>query len=233
MGQYFKPIILSADRKTPKYYAHAHDLGQGLKFIEHSWRENPLCNVVYNYLKANNGANLVWAGDYATEEPGTERTLYEMTEECDKMPYVTDSIDSSMRYLINDDKKQFVDLWLIPYMAGHAIDPLPVLTCEGGGYAGWGTNQQLEGTWARDFIRIARFPDTMHEELTEQGYTEIRPNFITFMDIVTGLETAVSGIESAKADGTLDEDSWTTEKIVSCTQQLSDLLLRKKKTAKH
>ena len=230
MGQYFKPIILSADRKTPVRYAYSHDVGQGLKFIEHSWRDNSLCNVVYNYLKTKNGANVVWAGDYAPAEPETHMTLYDMSEGCDKMPYVTDSIGDTVRYLINDDKKQFVDLWRIPYMSGHAIDPLPVLTCEGVGYAGWGTNRHLEGTWARDFIRLAEFPDTRAEELTEQGYTETRPNFITFMDISEGLETAVSGIESAMADGTFKEDGWYAENIATCAKQLATLFPKKKST---
>ena len=69
MGQYYMPIILKSDRKHIVGYFYSHDYGCGLKLMEHSYIDNPMCNVVENYLKEHNGANIVWAGDYADAEP--------------------------------------------------------------------------------------------------------------------------------------------------------------------
>lgn len=84
MGQYYKPIFLK-DRKTidtytstdpttgkevkTKAFFYSHKYGNGLKLMEHSYVGNHLVNAVNNYLLDHNGGRLVWAGDYADEEP--------------------------------------------------------------------------------------------------------------------------------------------------------------------
>ena len=85
MGQYYKPIFLKKDRKTIDTYIqkdpttgketktqaffYSHKYGNGLKLMEHSYVHNSLVNAVNNYLLDNNGGRLVWAGDYADDEP--------------------------------------------------------------------------------------------------------------------------------------------------------------------
>jgi hypothetical protein len=71
MGQYYKPIILGTNRKTIKGFFYSHSYGNGLKLMEHSYLNNNFVRAVVNYLKDNGGANLVWAGDYADDEPYT------------------------------------------------------------------------------------------------------------------------------------------------------------------
>lgn len=85
MGQYYIPMILKdrADGAAGERVAFAfysHDFGNGLKLMEHSWRRNDFVGVVAAFLAAQPG-RLVWAGDYADPEPGSENNLYEMVGE--------------------------------------------------------------------------------------------------------------------------------------------------------
>ena len=62
------------------------------------------------------------------------------------------------RYLINHDKKQFVDKTKTPKDGdGWQIHPLPLLTCEGNGRGGgdFRGDSPLVGLWARDKISVA------------------------------------------------------------------------------
>ena len=67
MGQYYTPIILNEKNEPVKAW-HAHHDGNGLKLMEHSWIDNNFVAVVEHEL-LNNPQRLVWAGDYADEEP--------------------------------------------------------------------------------------------------------------------------------------------------------------------
>jgi hypothetical protein len=63
------------------------------------------------------------------------------------------------KYLVNHDKKQFVDKTKVPKDSdGWQIHPLPLLTCEGnlrggGDFRGEDVNK-LVGSWARDMISV-------------------------------------------------------------------------------
>lgn len=72
------------------------------------------------------------------------------------------ALPSRFKYLINLDKKEFVDKSKVPgsSQAGWEdwkIHPLPLLTCEGNGTAGGdfrGDEKGLVGRWARDVITV-------------------------------------------------------------------------------
>ena len=63
------------------------------------------------------------------------------------------------RYLINYDKKEFVNKTKVPKDSeGWQIHPLPLLTCEGNGRGGGdfrGDEVKLIGRWSRDKIGVA------------------------------------------------------------------------------
>ena len=82
MGQYYKPIFLKDDKRTPLAHAYSHDFkeehkchdgttytsGTGLKLMEHSWMKNKFVGFIEEMLtpgKAFYKSPLVWAGDYA------------------------------------------------------------------------------------------------------------------------------------------------------------------------
>jgi hypothetical protein len=81
------------------------------------------------------------------------------------------------KYLINHDKKQFVDKSKTPKdNDGWQIHPLPLLTCEGnlrgGGDYRSEKGQDFIGIWARDRISVATKKSNIPKD-----YVEIVPNF--------------------------------------------------------
>ena len=66
MGQYYKPILLKEDKKTPIGFAYSHDFGSGLKLMEHSWMKNSFVGFIETLLasgKPFHKTPLVWGGD--------------------------------------------------------------------------------------------------------------------------------------------------------------------------
>ena len=82
MGQYYKAILLKEDKKTPIGFATAHDFGNGVKLMEHSYVRNCYVGFVESLLLGN-PTPVVWAGDYADNEPVgniPEKTLKEIAK---------------------------------------------------------------------------------------------------------------------------------------------------------
>ena len=77
MGQYFKPIILKEKENSEQAeqvmaWMYSHKYNSGLKLMEHSWMKNDFVGFIESLL--TNGmpfhkTPIVWAGDYADEEP--------------------------------------------------------------------------------------------------------------------------------------------------------------------
>ena len=167
MGQYYKPVNL--DKKE---FVLSHDYNNGLKLMEHSWIGNDFIGVVENLIKkgglwCNN--RIVWAGDYAENEPNTEENIYGITKTQIKPIFFR---DKSLRYLKNLDTKEFVDLKKVPVTNTYAdngskIHPLPLLTCEGNGQGGgdYRGESPLIGKWARNRITIQKFKPKNCKEL--------------------------------------------------------------------
>jgi hypothetical protein len=202
MGQYYKPVILKEDKQTPIGFAYSHDFGSGLKLMEHSWMKNDFVGFIESLLTNGSAfykSPIVWAGDYADEEPfdtipkvvidkliedGCEleqlkergATLYSIaTNSAVKLVPTTSDFKilpiTKTKYLVNHDKKQFVNKTNVPKdRDGWRIHPLPLLTCEGNGRGGgdFRGDSDLVGSWARDIISVESTKSTI-----PKGYTEL------------------------------------------------------------
>lgn len=214
MGQYFHPVILAKDKKTVLKWMYSHEYNDGLKLMEHSYLENEFVGA-FESLLVRNPQHVVWAGDYAdpeyTEKQTRLETEYEFKKRQEKNvgkylrpKKVTENVDVTIyslcddsskvnpkagkvkeRYIVNHDKKQFIDKKKVPatdyyYEAEtdkiwtYKIHPLPLMTCEGNDRGGgdFHVNPDKEqgctsliGTWARDLISV--------ESEVPEGYTEI------------------------------------------------------------
>jgi len=178
MGQYYKALILAEKTDNKEFIRASLDAGnyqEGMKLIEHSYIENPFVSAV-EYLLSPKGmfykSRIVWAGDYAENEPYSDKNLYTMdTNEMDYIPKLPPSyieIVNQYSYILNHSKKMYIT------KKDKVIHPLPLLTAEGNGNGGgdyYGENKNIVGTWARDVISIS---DTVPE-----GFTELK---CVFMD---------------------------------------------------
>ena len=158
MGQYYYPIILSADGKIVVWMC-AHNYRNGLKLTEHSYLGNNFVST-FEYGLSPDGphhkSRVVWAGDYADADPNQENNLYRMCDEYNMInPQEKDT--TIYRYIINHSKKQFVDKMACKAEEeGMKYHPLPLLTCEGNGRGGgdYRGDSPLIGSWARDVISV-------------------------------------------------------------------------------
>lgn len=175
MGQYYKPVSIEK-----KEHVLSHDYNNGLKLMEHSWIGNDFVGVVENLIAeggAWHGDRIVWAGDYADPEEGTEDNIYDIVGENKIRPEIT---DKKYRYVVNMDKKEFVDTEKIPLSDvyedengkewPYTIHPLPLLTCEGNGRGGgdFHKGSPLVGKWARNRVTVSN--------VKPEGYKEIKFN---------------------------------------------------------
>lgn len=184
MGQYYKPVSLE---KKEGIYSHDYKhrwvnadgkvmyFGNGLKLMEHSWIGNRFVGAV-EMLIAKGGDwyndRIVWAGDYAEPEEGTDKNLYQICATVKKRHTKV----KYFRYIINMDTQQYVDKRKVPVTTSgfdkkgkkwySRIHPLPLLTCEGCG-RGCGDfrgENHLVGLWARQRITVSNeIPDNYTE----------------------------------------------------------------------
>ena len=159
-----------------EYSATPHDLLNGYKLTEHSYIGNNYVNLFISRL-ANKAARVIWAGDYNDNDTINGEQAQEFLDkhlsDPTKEPIVT------YRYVINHDKKQYVDLEKCrENKYGCAIHPLPLLTASrsngrgSGDYPTNGIGANFIGTWAYDVISVA-------DELPKKGeWKEIVPDFM-------------------------------------------------------
>jgi len=179
MGQYFNPIILKEKEDKPKRWFYSWDYDNGMKLMEHSYLGNDFVGVVCNQL-VNKPNRLVWAGDYADIESGTDgsgyggrgKNLYDLATDNLRSRAKVNYDNKKYPIIINHTTKEFVDTNKIkPDEGGWEIHPLPLLTVEGNGRGGGdyrGENPYV-GTWARNLIEI--------KKTAPKGYKEIIPDF--------------------------------------------------------
>jgi hypothetical protein len=154
MGQYYIVVIL-AEKSDKKGYIRTYlDPGMynnGSKLVEHSYINNNFMDVIENLIGPNGmfyKSRLVWAGDYANNEPDSDANLFKMCEA--KTPLVGTESNVSYDYIVNHTKKVYIE------NKGH-FHPLSLLTAEGNGRGGGdynGPNMDMVGTWARDVISM-------------------------------------------------------------------------------
>ena len=152
MGQYYLTVILAekSDKEYIRTFLDPTMYNNGSKLTEHSYIGNSFMKVIENLIGPSGmfyKSRLVWAGDYADEEPNSKSNLYTMCES--KKPFVnTDA--STYTYIVNHTKKVYIE-------KKGEFHPLPLLTAEGNGRGGGdyrGPNMDLVGTWARDVISM-------------------------------------------------------------------------------
>ena len=195
MGQYFRPILLAEDKKTPLFKIETWDFQCGMKLTEHSYIGNPVLGAIEKII-CNKPTCLVWGGDYADNEVDNTDNLYFICEVVGenitptslnkvskiKIEKLVDNLcnfsENKCQYIINHSKKQFVDKSKCPYYMWqdnkYALHPLALLTAEGNGRGGGdyeGTNMELIGSWSRDFISVSPNKPT-------DDFVEIVPNFV-------------------------------------------------------
>lgn len=182
MGQYYHAVVLDPQKDNTTIVAayNPNNYGNGAKLREHSWMENNFVQTVESQFlpgRTHYKHSLVWAGDYADHEPGTEDDLYDLSET--KIVKARErAVDAKFRYLVNHSQQVFLDkikqkkddtMW------GWLPHPLPLLTCEGNGRGGgdyFSENAEVMkhvGSWARDIISV--------ESDVPPGYEEIMVSF--------------------------------------------------------
>ncbi|HUC95329.1 MAG TPA: hypothetical protein VMR76_00025 [Candidatus Saccharimonadia bacterium] len=191
MGQYYKPCILEDDGQTVKSWMYSHDYDNGIKIMEHSYIDNDFVSAFESLIK-NYPQRVVWAGDYGDKTPyekvtdtpegiidfGKESNFYDRcTEFTQVKPKNMDM--SKFRYILNHDKKLFIDKEKCPKEKdewANQIHPLPLLTTDGvdengprGGGDYNGTSMNLIGSWKGDLISI--------EKELPLNFKELIPNF--------------------------------------------------------
>ena len=176
MGQYYIPMILGEKdvKEFIRLWMCANMYGNGLKLTEHSYIGNSFVSA-FEYQISEEGpfykSRVVWAGDYADEEPDSKLNLYSMAridEDNDSLklrkPPTKDT--EVYRFIVNHTKKQYVDKKSLKYFRN--FHPLPLLTCEGNGRGGGdyrGSDESLCGIWARDLLSVNRDPPADYSEL--------------------------------------------------------------------
>jgi hypothetical protein len=166
MGQYYKAVnVDDMEHVSP------HDYDNGAKLMEHSYIGNNFVEAV-EFLLIDTGENknrwsgkrIVWAGDYADDEPMKGNNLYSLV---DKPLYMLiEAVPPSYKYLVNLDKKEFVDKTKCTLMTAEwntsklVIHPLPLLTVDGNGRGGGDYHEEDEptyvGRWTRDRISLVQ-----------------------------------------------------------------------------
>ena len=159
MGQYFKPCILAANKKTVIKWVYSWDFNNGLKLMEHSYIENPFVSAVESLIW-NKPERIVWAGDYADLCKQRKTNIFDRCRDANQVkPNVMVSTKES-RFIINHSKGLYVDKNKVPKDKsnfGWKLHPLPLLTCEGNGRGGGDFRGSVEliGKWARDVISVS------------------------------------------------------------------------------
>ena len=157
MGQYYHPVILDAEGKVVAWLdAYAYNNGQ--KLMEHSFLGNPFVST-FEYGLSPDGmyhkSSVVWAGDYAKEEPGQDKNLHHMCNEYNLIQ-PGEKNTTKYRFIVNHSKQLYVDKWKVPVVNNVSLHPLPLLTAEGNGQGGgdYHGHSKLVGSWARDILSV-------------------------------------------------------------------------------
>ena len=169
MGQYYYGVILNSRRKNytnkekVKAWLSPYDYGNGAKLMEHSYIGNDYVSAFEALINKENGEYagypIIWAGDYADEEPNTfKKKKVNVNSLCDDANKVMVTQPKHYRYVINEDKNLFIDTDKIKKDEyGYMIHPLPLLCADGnqrGGGDYYGLNEDKVGIWAYDRLGV-------------------------------------------------------------------------------
>jgi hypothetical protein len=153
MGQYYYMVILAekSEKEYIRTYLDPSMYDNGSKLMEHSYIGNNYINAVENLIGPSGifyKTRIVWCGDYADNEPNSDRNLYGICTT--KSPFEIKDDLVSYTYIVNHTKKVYIK-------KNGTLHPLSLLTAEGNGRGGGdyhGPNMDMVGTWARDVISM-------------------------------------------------------------------------------
>lgn len=187
MGQYYCGVILNSHKKNfpnkdkVAAWVSSYDYNNGAKLMEHAYIGNKYVGAFETLINKENGKYagypIIWAGDYADEEPykfkGEKVTLYSLAH--DNNNKLNGIVPKHYRYVINEDKKLFIDTGKINKdKYEYRIHPLPLLCADGCGRGGgdyWGKNQRRVGSWKRNVVVVS-------DNRPDDTYKEISINFV-------------------------------------------------------
>jgi hypothetical protein len=166
MGQFYRAVFLTETTQI-RSWVDPQQYGQKPTLREHSHKDNKFITAIEMLLRDDKGlygpTRLVWAGDYAFEEPGSTTNLYKSCEPAAEL-FPEESDVSAYGFLVNHTKRQFVSKERAEKYTD--LHPLPLLTAESSSFASdYPRDHAAIGCWARDEISVSRRrPD---------GYVEI------------------------------------------------------------
>ena len=163
MGQYFKGIILSKNRKEVVASVDPDDFNNGLKFSEHAYIGSRTMLQFEGLINDKDGEfcgyPVAWSGDYSEPLEGYKDSLYKMSSD---EGVKRENLYHQYRYLINCDKKVFVDM---SYLNEHDTHPLPFL-CSDSGNFDEEDEDNLFGKWCLDKIKTSdKRPNISYQEI--------------------------------------------------------------------
>ena len=137
MGQYYKFIILNDTKKNNKeviiFHMNPNDYICGVKLMEHSYVDINFLNTVEFVLSKEGDfykSRIVWAGDYADKEDGSDENLYHLAEKYQPFTMVVNQRNINNKYIVNHTKKLYTKIEQTS-SNDHKIHPLPLLVSEG------------------------------------------------------------------------------------------------------
>ncbi len=162
MGQYYKPYLVDKDGNEFICNRDVNGEYTFAKLTEHSWMGNKLMSAISEmiYKKPH---KIAWVGDYVSfEEDDPLEKVWKVDGE--GILFKT-KFNYSNKYLVNHDKKQFIDF--DKYIKESKIDegeygvwclhPLSLMTALGNGQGGGdyrGVNEDHVGEWAMNLLSI-------------------------------------------------------------------------------
>lgn len=175
MGQYYK-VITRCNGKDKMYNRNVDGKYTMAKLMEHSWWLNDFCRAFAETI-VDKPTKVCWCGDYAEEDEcealGFHYKQVWGNREGRGLKSSDFSLDS-VKYLINNDKRLFVDLkkyYKESLNDGWCIFPISILTAlgndRGGGdyHKNCATCYDLVGTWAFDEIYLSNELPEGYEKL--------------------------------------------------------------------
>lgn len=157
MPQDYHPVLLDSDGAI-RAWVCPDKYGCDRKLMNHA-RSATFVSAIEMLLTPEGGFNksrIVWAGDYADEEPGTGLNLHKMcTDKTELFPEESDT--SYYGFIVNHTKAQFISKERCEKYT--KLHPLPLLTASA--WRGWAEGDYprahgLIGYWARDELSVVK-----------------------------------------------------------------------------
>lgn len=148
MRQFCRAVFLDADHELIGY------LEPKVGFMKQAWIGDDFVQGVERLLTVP--TRVVWAGPQPHPQGvPTDKSLYDKAVSV--APLVAPRYGFIGRYILNHDKRTYVDKAAVLGGDGERIHPLPMLTAEGAGCDGGrtGGDAALVGAWAGDRISLS------------------------------------------------------------------------------